>query len=387
MRTPVTAFLFAAALAGAAAALLPPPCALAQDYKEQFKDEVLVKGARGPSTGVEILSESWEKVEWKGKTGAAQSKPAAEIASLTYGDEPPPFTRGMDAWRSGRWSEAETEFRAVADAVKAGRCRKFWEARAAAYAGDSLRRTAAREKNPAKFLDAARSFEEAQKKDPKSPIADFVATGLADSLAGGNDWDGAFKALDDLRGASAAAGRPLWEAEARLSRARLLDRKGESAGAANEFQELAVFAGSKAGAVPPDSPARPALERMKVTGLVGRGWALYGRAEKTKAAADMDAAKTAFDRLPSETGNAPAGKAASLNGLGGLLLLEGKADEALRRFVEVEVTMFSAPEEVARALWYKALAYEKLGNKAAREQALKDLVEYYPWSDWAARAR
>jgi hypothetical protein len=126
---------------------------------------------------------------------------------------------------------------------------------------------------------------------------------------------------------------------------------------------------------------------MMVAGMVGRAWALYGRAEKSKAPADMEAAKAAFDRLPSETGTSPVGKAAALNGQGGLLLLQGKTDEALRRFVEVEVTMFSAPEEVAHALWFKAQACEKLGNQPGREQALRDLTQYHPWSEWAARAR
>lgn len=225
------------------------------------------------------------------------------------------------------------------------------------------------------------------KKDPKSPLLSMIGTGLAEARALGGDWDGGLKALDELKATAGAAGRPLWEAEARLARARLLDRKGEAAASSKEYEELGAFAGKAAAAAPADSPLRDSLERMMVTGLVGKAWALYGRAEKSRAPADLEAAKQAFDRLPSETGTSAAGKAASLNGQGGLLLLQGKADEALRKFIEVEVTMFSAPEEVAHALWFKAQACEKLGNQAARDQALKDLVQYHPWSEWAARAR
>lgn len=368
-------------LGGAAAA------ARAQDYKEQFKDEIAVRGARAPLAGVEVLSETFEKVEWKGKSGPAQSRPASEVLSITYADAPPHFRRGMDAWRTGRWTEAEAEFRGVADAVKAGRSRKFWEGRGLAFLGDSIRRAAAKERSPARFLEAARALEEALKKEPRSPVLDMVSTGLAEARAGGGDWDGAFKALDEFRNAASAAGRPVWEAQARLVRGRLLDRKGESAGAANEFQELATFAAGKAASLPADSPDRAEMERLRVTGLVGRAWALFTRAEKTGNAADADAARAAFERLPSETGGAPAGRAAALNGTGALLLLQGKAAEALRNFIQVEVVLFTAPEEVTRALWYKARALEKLGDAAGREQALRDLVEYYPWSEWAARAR
>ena len=65
----------------------------------------------------------------------------------------------------------------------------------------------------------------------------------------------------------------------------------------------------------------------------------------------------------------------------------GEARTSVEKFLEVEVTMFSVPEEVARALWYKSVAYDKLSMAAGREQALKDLVEFYPGSEWASRHR
>ena len=81
------------------------------------------------------------------------------------------------------------------------------------------------------------------------------------------------------------------------------------------------------------------------------------------------------------------GRAAAVNGIGSLLLLEGKAQKALERFIQVEVTMFQAPDEVARALWYKSKAFDALGNAVGREQAMKDLSEFHPSSEWATRAR
>ena len=391
---------YAAAVLAVAVAVAAVPSVLAAEggkgaapardaYKEQFKDEVLVRGARGPVTGVEILSEGYDKVEWKGKTSPVQSRPASEIASLKFADEPATFVRGMEAFRAGRWDEAEAEFRGVASAVDVGRARPMWEARATAWIGECRRRaaTAMKEKGAARFKEASGSFRDAWKKDPKSPLAEMIHLGLAEALAGGGEWDDALKALDELKAVATAAGRPVWEAEARLSRGRLLERRGEGGGAALEYEEMARFAEQAAGKAPAGSAERRDLEALRVNGLVSRGWALFGRAEKTKAPADVDAAKKWFDGLPSLTGGSAAGKAAAVNGVGGILLLEGKAQRAYERFVEVEVTMFAVPDEVARALWYKAQACERLGNAAGKEQALKDLAEFYPHSEWAGRAR
>lgn len=354
---------------------------------DHFKDEVLVKGARGPLTGVEVTLESYEKVEWKSKGGALQSKPAADVISVTYGDVPKDMAPGMEAFRAGRWTDAETSFRGILSAVDAGKARKFWDARGAAWIGECRRRSAQKEKNAARYKEAVESFRESLTKDPKSPLFEMVSLGLADSLAGGGDWDAAFKSLDEFKKTAGDAARPVWEGRSRLARARLLERKGEVGGALSEFTDLATFAANALAKAAPDSGDRKELEALKTTGLVSQGWALYARAEKTKSAADLDAARKFFEGLASASGGSTAGKAASANGLGGILLLEGKPWQAVEKFLDVEVTMFSVPEEVARSLWYKSLAYDKLGMAAGREQALKDLVEFYPGSEWASRAR
>jgi tetratricopeptide (TPR) repeat protein len=359
----------------------------ATPYKEQFKDEIMVKGARGALTGVEVIADGWDKVEWKAKSGPVGSKPAADVISVKLADEPVPFTRGMEKFRAAQWDEAETEFRGVRSAVDAGRARKFWEARASLYVGECRRHSAARDGNAAKYKDAASSYEDAIKLDRKCPIIDVAYLGLAEAQAGAKEYDAGLKTLDDLRKLATEAGKPLWEGRARLARGRFLERKGEMGGAATEYADLARFAESASSKAPSDSHDRKDLEALRINGLVSQGWALYGRAEKSKSPADLDAAKKHFEGLGAATGGSTAGKAASSNGLGGILLLEGKPQKAVEKFIEVEVTMFQVPDEVARALWYKAMAYDRLGNGAGREQALKDLAEFHPWSEWAARAR
>ena len=37
----------------------------ATPYKEQYKDEILLKGARGPLKDVEVMLEGYDKVDWK----------------------------------------------------------------------------------------------------------------------------------------------------------------------------------------------------------------------------------------------------------------------------------------------------------------------------------
>lgn len=359
----------------------------ATPYKEQFKDEVLVKGARAPTKDVEVVYEGFDKVDWKSKAGSPGTRPAAEVVSIRYADAPVPFTKGMDAFRAGRWSDAETEFRGVRSAIDAGKARRFWEARATAYIGECRRRQGTRDHIPSRLKEASQSFQDALKLDPKSPILDLAYLGLADCQAAASDWDGAFKTLDDFRKIALDGGRPVWEGRSRLSRGRLLELKGEAGGAATEYADLARFAEQAAPKAPADGPERRELDYLRVQGLVSQGWALFGRAEKTRSPADVDQARKLFEGLPAATAGSPAGRASAANGAGALLLLDGKAQKALEKFVEVEVTMFQVPDEVARALWYKSKAYEALGNGPGREQAMKDLSEYYPSSEWAVRAR
>ena len=355
----------------------------ATPYKEQFKDEIRVKGARGPVKDAEITYDGYDRLEWKAKSGAAQKKDRAEIESVKYGDQPTPFTKGMDAFRAGRWADAETEFRGVRSAIDAGKARKFWEGRALAFLGECRRRGGA--KNPAKLKEAVPAYEDSIKGDAKGPFIDVAYLGLAECHAASAEWDSALKVLDDFRKVAVEAQRPAWEGRSRLLRGRFLERKGEVGGAAAEYQDLAKFAEAAASKAAPGSPERHELDGLKASGQVSSAWALFGRAEKSKSPADLDASKKAFDAL--SMGGSHIGAAAAANGLGALLLLEGKAQKALEKFVEVEVTRFQAPDEVARALWYKAKAYDALGNQPGREQAVKDLAEFYPSSEWAVRVR
>ncbi len=392
-RSAVPILLAALAASAAPAAAAPAPegkreeAPKATEYREQFKDEILLKGARGPLKDVEVVYEGFDKVEWKGKSSPLQSRPAADLLSVRYADQPAPYTKGMDAYRTGRWADAETEFRGVRSAIDAGRARKFWEGRAGILIGECRRRIGVQERLPARLKDAAASYQDALKSDPKSPMADVAFLGLAECQAAGGEWDPAFQTLDDFRKVAVEAGRPAWEGRSRLARGRLLERKGEVGGAATEYADLAKFAEQALAKVVGDTPERRELEALKTGGLVRDAWALFARAEKSKGPADLDLARKSFEALPGATGGSPAGKAAAANGLGGLLMLEGKAQKALEKFVEVEVTMFQVPDEVARALWYKAKACDALGNASGREQALKDLSDYYPSSEWAVRAR
>ena len=390
LRFPPSAALLGgvAALAGGAAALAAAPApANLQEYKEAFQDRILLPGKAAPISGVEVTVESYEKIEYKPKSGALQTRKPEEVASIQYADTLPEYTRALEAWKQGRWADAEQDFRGLRSAVSAGKARKMWDARAMAYVADCRRRMAFKEKSPAKLLEAAETFAKAEKADPKSPLLDLVLLGRAECLSAAGKHDDGLAACDDLKTIAGTASLPLWEARARRLKGRILEQKGEVAAAANEYQDLANFAGGKAAGAPSGTPLRTELEALKVDGLVSKGWAIFGRAEKTRTDGDIDAARAFFESLPASTGSDEAGRAASLNGLGAVLLLQGKPKEALDKFLTVEVTLFAVPSEVTRSLWYKAKAYEQLGDQSGCEAALKDLVELYPWSEWATRAR
>lgn len=85
--------------------------------------------------------------------------------------------------------------------------------------------------------------------------------------------------------------------------------------------------------------------------------------------------------------------AAILNGVG-RALMETDPRAAVMKFAEAEVTYFSARNEVARALYLKAQALDKMARtektgttryRTMAEQARKELRDFYPESVWAAR--
>ena len=79
--------------------------------------------------------------------------------------------------------------------------------------------------------------------------------------------------------------------------------------------------------------------------------------------------------------------AAILNGIG-RCKLDDDPRAALEMFIQAEVAHFGSRIEVARALYLKAQALEKLGGERNLQMARKareELREFYPGSRWASK--
>ena len=113
-----------------------------------------------------------------------------------------------------------------------------------------------------------------------------------------------------------------------------------------------------------------------------QGWARVSWAESSGMQSTWDQAKSTFEGLLAKYPDSELVKAAALNGVG-RCLLEKDARAALLKFTEAEVVRFSARKEVARALYLKAKALRKMGRAKNADQALKDLREFFPDSEWA----
>jgi hypothetical protein len=113
---------------------------------------------------------------------------------------------------------------------------------------------------------------------------------------------------------------------------------------------------------------------------------LVAEAEASRAPEAVERARTAASELAAKWPDDSEAQAAATNAAGALLLLEGDAAKALRKFVETDVVHFDVPDEAARALWYASLCHERLGDKRARADMLRRLVAAHPACEWAGRA-
>ncbi|MHC4923777.1 MAG: tetratricopeptide repeat protein, partial [Planctomycetota bacterium] len=220
-------------LAFAGTAIASPPVPTTAD--EAFKDEVvsIEKDRERKQPPVEIVEDTYKRLAWKTRPKSSPViRTRDRIVSYRYADEPSYYTRGLDAFRGGRWEEAAQEFRGALSAVDAGRAREWVKKHGTVYIADCRRRLAMVAANPARFQEAADTYEKALKLDPKSPMLDRIHLGMAESLSGAGKHDDALRQCDALMKIARADKLPIWEASARMLRGRILEDRGETGAAA-----------------------------------------------------------------------------------------------------------------------------------------------------------
>jgi tetratricopeptide (TPR) repeat protein len=336
-------------------------------------------GARKTRVGVTVESAGFDQVVMS-QGGRRSTVDGADVIEIRFGDAPRDFDDATSALRSGDGDSAAAAF---SSALAARATSRGWLVEYC-FAGlaESLLSLVNRDaKNAEK---SARAFDAAREANPKSLLLDRILRGLAKADLALGLPDAALAAADDLLATAKTAKRPLWEIDAHLARADALVVKGDAAGALRAVEAAGARADSAAAAAK-DADLAQRLSRAAVHAAARRTALLVAQAEATRSAESVDRARTAAEETLSKAPESSEAQASSTNAAGALLLLAGDARKALRKFVETDVLHFDVPDEAARALWYQSLCHERLGDGAARVDALKRLVAAHPASEWAGR--
>lgn len=362
-----------------AAALLAAPAA-AQEKVQRPDVVVQMEGGQAKQKPGRVDSADYDKVVFTASGGKKFDIPAADVVEIKWSDAPAGYDDGVRALASGDFEGARKGF---ADAINEKDVKPDLRPWIIEFANAGLGRAYLQLGDADKSADA---FGKARSANAKSMLLDQILLGLSDAELMRGKGEAAAKAAEDLVAAAKTAKRPAWELEGYLARAKGELHAADFAGAATAYDDAIRFAENAANSEKQDV-AKRRLVRTGLDAAVMKGWALVAKAEASKSTADFDAARSYFDALASKHAAEPSVRASASNASGVAKLASGDAKGALRQFVETEVVHFRAQPEVARALWYQAECWKKLGNEQSRQDRLKDLKESFPGSEWARKAQ
>ncbi len=343
-------------------------------------DEILQKSAKNPFKGT-VQSEDINKVKYK-LDGVAQVQEidSALVADITYDDAPEAFTKGKELLKKGDAENAANSFRL---ALKSKTKNNWINVYGNYQLGVALQMWGA--KDATKLKEAATVFAQLLKDSPECRFMPDALKRGADALAASKDAAGAAALYDRL--AEVAQQKKLgilWEAEARIRKADAYVTAGMTKEAEAAYAAAGSFADSNA-ATQKDEPTKRLLLAIVGRAQLSQGGALL----RNKKFAE---ARQFFEKVAMGANAQSDVIAAALNGVGEVLLEEGKPKEALERFARVRVQYYLAREEAARATYFLgktclALKDAEPNGKKKAADYFAEVVERYGDTPWADRAR
>lgn len=371
-------------------ALLAAPL-VAQNVDQEYGDRLTVMDDNGEIRhidNVRITSATYEKVVYDTRGRPGNERPASEVVRIGWGDVPRVYTEGDQALQKGQYEAAASDFEGAKNAVAADKARDWVLEYASVMRGKALLGQTA--EKPAAKSEAIEEFRKALERNPKSFLFDEIQLGLAKAYTLDGKWDQARAAAQSLADVGSQTKQPVWLCRGQKALAEILVAQGKYADAGNAWQDL-VLSAQRELKYAKNQQVQRKLTALETEGAVEQGWAKVARAESTGSASDWDDAKRYFESLGARYKDNESVSAAILNGTG-RALMETDPRAAVMKFAEAEVLHFTARNEVARALYLKSKAYEKMAEtektgstryRTMAEEARKELREFYPDSIWA----
>ena len=377
-----TAFVLLALLLLAAA-----PAAAQETVDREFGDIVSYfddAGAVQELKKIRVDKATYEQVDYTTTGRVKASKPGNKILSITYGDAPRIYLSGLTALSRGQFAKAISDLDGAKNAVEAKLCRPWVLEYASLHKARALLGLGMTDSS--KRSDAVAEFKAVLDANSNTVLFDKVQLGICEASGLLKRWDDATAAAETLSRVGEQTKNPMWKVSGQAALARVLLLKGQVSDAITAFDSLVALSQRELRYASGDI-LKGRLVKEEISGAVEGGWARISWAESSGEDSRWNEARAYFEKLRTQYPDSDQVAAAALNGIG-RCILEKNPREALLRFVEAEVVHFTARSEGARSFYLKAMALEKLGgsrNREMAEQAQKDLREFYPDSEWAAK--
>lgn len=336
-------------------------------------DIIILKGGkRLDNPTLEVVSETIKQVTYTIKAGSTKTESkekTSQVERVDYSDAPGTYKKGISFQSQGKYDVAIEQY---TQALQDKKVRPWIKQYAPFYIAQCY--LALGETNKSNFKEAANSFEGLLKEFPDSRFLVEAYTGLGDAYAGSGNFGKAEEAYNKLINLVRAENfdKEL-ELQGQLKKCRIFELQDDYAKAIQEYTSLSSSAGK-------DSKKIANMAKLQI-----------GKCYIKKK--DFSSARSHFDSLKSSSKDEPEVVSGSWAGLGFCHYQQEKYEEAYDAFLTFVAQAFYSAEDGPFVYFHLAECLKKLGDQKipnaskARKWYLKRLIEKFPASSWAERAK
>ncbi len=336
-----------------------------------------------PIRDVQIVSESFKEVVYKlANVPTNQRVPSTRVKEIRHGDTPQAYGTGLEAKDRGEYENAIQSLRLSIEKGK----RPWVEEYCLFHIGECYQQWGL--SDATKLERAIEVFGELKSKFSESRFLPMAEIALGQCLTASGKYSDAENHFTGLENSARSTYGIEWEIEAKLGNAKNLELQKKYGEARTKYTSISTAARNETRRVPANDAAGEfkikQLLRLADEARLREGICLiragsYGEAQNFYSTMISEARRNKdWTRL-----------GGAYNGRGEALFNEKKYVEAYIDFSQTSAVYFSNPNETAKALYWSGLTREAMDGKptAKSKEFFQDVVNFFPTSEWAAKAK
>ncbi len=344
----------------------------------QKQDLIFRKDSSKPLSVDKVISETYTEVKYK--KGSRENKISSDkVSHINYYDVPEAYQNGLSLAGKGEFENALNSFKL---AMEDKGVRSWIKTYSLIEIGKLYQQWGLSSKD--KLVEAVKTYEKLLEGNPETRFYPEVLLNMGISQADNGDLAGAIETLDRL--AQEAYDKKLgtiWEAKARFEKAnaqlkcKSLDEAGRGFSSAKKFASDQAKSAEK----------ELSDELLK---MCGKATIIQGSIMIEKN--NLREAQNFFEGIIKDETSGRDIKAGAECGLGKCLMADKNLKEAQIQFARAKVLYGDITDAGAQATYYLGLLCLEMkedepNSKKKAQSYFKELIEWYPGTDWAKQAR